>query len=456
MDVSRDCIANFCGPRELFELARVCARWRQTPRVDAVARVFHDALLEEPFTQVMAGLLDRRCEYAPPKGQLSVRSTPLVWLRARLSAAFTCARMHDIARFFIVNPSIAQDDTTARRLEMQTIIAAIASCDAECVTEYRHRMSDSGVIFGTIAVESIMREAIIRGVARVSECRKIMDIIFGNHWACFGGSASMLDEVLSCENPCEIVTDYLDCMATGDIIGICDHLPADYREPRYASIRSASLLNMFGVYANTSLVARISPMFARVLVEKRWTMHHIAAQFSRDSPEFARYMVRFNVHLSRRWSQYKCRKERTRHEVRANLANAARNPDARVFEWVFARYNEKKVITAINGKCDIREWNCGEGFRGLQMFVERLERKGMIANFDIPRFWGSLRIDALPVPEAIQCLDFILARHPDIREMCEYGQRARGLFKYALARFGEPMRELLAKYHVAIMYETVL
>jgi len=430
-------IANFCGPRELFGLARVCARWRQTPVVAAVARVFHDALREECFASILPMIgTQSATRFEPQKGQLSVRATPIADLIARVGASFIAVRDPAVARFILGNACSDHQFDHAR-------LAAYMTCDPAILLNIAPTWRSNSFVFGYCSILTVMRELIIQDAAPLAQIRAIID---GLVERVYGEPLDTMRCIISCANPSLRMTDCLECIASGDVAGYVEYLPYLRDVPYLRGDRATIIRSAFGARDVSTTRVRIGPVLARALLEHPAGMHHIAAQFARCSPEFARYITQLRAVIAEKWAQSRWSEiqgQQTKRRICANLICAACNPDSRVFEEVIAIMRDAGLFERIDHACSVRAWNCGAGFAELRMFVERLESVGLRVDFDNAAFWYGLRIDALTIPEAIQCLEFIIARRPDMRVMSKCGMGSRRCLKYARARFGEPMREFL-------------
>ena len=433
-----EAIVNFCGPRELFALAGASARWRQTARVAAVARVFRGALREECFASILP-MLGTQCvtRFAPQKGPLSARATPIADLIARVGASFIAVRDPVIARYILGKACSDHQFDHAR-------IAAYMICDPAILLNIAPTWRSNSFVFGYCSILTVMRELIIQDAAPLAQIRAITESLVER---AYGEPLETMRCIISCANPSPRMTDCLECIASGDVAGYLEYLPYLRDVPYLGHDYATMIRSAFGAKNVSTTRVRIGPVLARSLLEHPAGMHHIAAQFARCSPEFARYIAQLRAIITAKWATSRwseAQGQQTKRRICANLVCAACNPDARVFEEVFTIMRDAGLFERIDHACSVRAWNCGAGFAELRMFVERLEGVGLRVDFDNAAFWYGLRIDALAIPEAMQCLEFITARRPDMRAMCKCGMGSRRCLKYALARFGEPMREFLA------------
>jgi len=365
---------------------------------------------------------------------------------ARLVGTFAYEGMYWIAEYFLL---LASRFDARNICEIHMQIARYMRCDVVSrVHDPKHpRKAEPRWVI------SLIREIVIQGImldeSRITET---MRAIRTSEQQQEIEPMRTIEAIARCTHPSARMTDCMECLASDDIAGYLEYLPHLKSSCGLNSDAPYYVRKAFGKIGASRII--IGPVFARLLVDRYGSMHHVAAQFPRDSPEFAEFATRFEFAIRSKWVtawwDLEMTATRMRNKICVNLVCAARNPDARVFEWVLAKLREAQLIDRIDRVCEIAEWNCGEGSEGLRRILQRIEGAQLVVSFDNNTFWQSLRIDALPVEEAVECIDMMLARKPNLRKSQKWGAAARECFKFCVMRFGKPMLLVLAKYNIAL------
>jgi len=443
-----DCILNYCGPRESLELARVNAGWRCVPRLAHIARVFRDALAHEACTRIIADVCDRH--FYSPIGRLSAQTSPIADIVLRLAAHFStmCDPLDDDMAQYFVPASVALDE------KIVVAIAAIASCNSRVVMNFSHESYNIRNVTYDVSVPCIAYNVSIQELAPSARIMEVMRVAMdrGGHVFASSDIQIALYTIVSSTNPSPRMTDCLECLISNDFDGALEYLPYA-REYTRAHIENSSVfvIDEFLKARSASSIIRIGPVLARELMRRDSCRHHVARIVQFESPEFDAFSRGFEANLARKWSNLNPRDGNYSKMIRRvceMIICSARNPDARVFEYVFAKLRAFGIIMLIGGVCDIWSWNCGEGLRRLDRIIARITSKNMKISFDNEHFWNSLRVSALSLDEAVPCIARILEQQPYLRISSDAGYAASTCLRYCADRFGSPMRELLAAHHI--------